>query len=223
MRILSNNKHGKSMENLTLAVLLSSRLCHDLVSPVGAIHNGLEIIEDEADKEMIEHAQSLIKQSALSASSRLQFYRIAFGAAGSLNEVVPLSEVYSLSKKLTDGHKIDINWQCASGAELQKDYVRLLLNFILIASEVLPRGGVIYIKVDTNENSGVHLCVQAEGPKMVISERTIEILTKGYNIENLEPRESNLYLTNRLACSLDTKVTCAKQDSQVSISAQIKL
>ena len=71
-----------ALDPMDLAALLCSRVCHDVISPVGAIVNGLEVLEDEDDPSMRDVALELIKKSARSASARLQFCRLAFGAAG---------------------------------------------------------------------------------------------------------------------------------------------
>ena len=81
-----------SFEALDLAALLCSRVCHDLISPVGAVVNGLEVLEDDNDEETKAFAMNLIKRSAQQASARLQFCRLAFGAAGSVGAMIDLGE-----------------------------------------------------------------------------------------------------------------------------------
>ena len=77
---------------LDLAALLCSRVCHDLISPVGAIVNGLEVLDEDKDEETKTFALDLIKKSALAASAKLQFCRLAFGAAGSAGAQIELGD-----------------------------------------------------------------------------------------------------------------------------------
>lgn len=207
------------MEELTLAILLASRLCHDLISPVGAIHNGLEIVEDETDREMLEHAQSLIKQSAHSASARLQFYRIAFGAGGSLGERIQISQIQKISQSLAEIYKIDVNWYCAD-LQLPKEHVQFLLNLLLIAAEGLPRGGLISVQVEVQ--GATTMRVEAEGPKVFCSQKAIDILNRGSDVNSLEPKQSNLYLTHCLAKQLRTHIQSEVSDSSLVLSATVK-
>jgi len=126
------------MTDLTLATLLSSRICHDLISPVSAVNNGLEILVDEQDAEMKTMAMNLIRSSAAAASAKLQFMRICFGVAGSMAENIPLDDAKDLAGALTKGSPVTLDWR-AGEVMLDKEAVKLLLNFILIGFESLPR------------------------------------------------------------------------------------
>src|SRR5208283_1084413 len=108
-----------SLDALDLAALLSSRVCHDVISPVGAIINGLEVLEDEKDAEMRGHALDLIKSSASEASSRLQFCRLAFGAAGSKGAAIDTGDA--------EGDEISFRVEAKGpNARLAPEVVRLL-------------------------------------------------------------------------------------------------
>src|ERR1051326_3821021 len=123
-----------AMNDLDFAALLVSRVCHDLVSPVGAVVNGLEILEDERDPAMRADALKLVASSAEQAAARLQFARIAFGAAGSAGAALDLTEIGRVVGGLLSGGKIAIEW-AAANTTWPKDWAKLLMNAIVIAAE----------------------------------------------------------------------------------------
>jgi histidine phosphotransferase ChpT len=136
-----------TLEALDLAALLCSRVCHDLISPSGAIVNGLEVLEESNDEETKSFALELIKKSARTASARLRFCRIAFGAAGSPNAQIDLGDVENVARDFIEDDKIKLSWNLSS-APLPKNRVKLLLNMILVAGQSIPRGGVVAVEGD---------------------------------------------------------------------------
>src|SRR6185295_18904064 len=133
------------MNDLDFAALLVSRVCHDLVSPVGAVVNGLEVLEDETDLAMRADALKLVAASAEQAAARLQFARIAFGAAGSAGAELDLSEVGRIMAGLLRGGKVELIWQ-EHAVNWPKDWAKLLMNTVLVAAECLPRGGRVMVE-----------------------------------------------------------------------------
>src|SRR5260370_1072127 len=136
-----------TLEALDLAALLCSRVCHDLISPSGAIVNGLEVLEESTDEETKNFALDLIKKSAKTASARLQFCRIAFGAAGSATAQVDLGDAENVARGFIEDDKIKLSWNLSS-ALLPKNRVKLLLNMILVAAHSIPRGGLVAVEGD---------------------------------------------------------------------------
>ncbi len=134
------------LEAHDLAALLCSRVCHDLISPVGAINNGLEVLEEEEEGEMRDVAVELVRKSASQASAKLQFARIAFGAAGSAGAEIDLADAEKVARGLMDHEKADLSWE-APRALMGKNRVKLLLNALLIAISSIPRGGTIKVTV----------------------------------------------------------------------------
>src|SRR5580692_5444818 len=129
---------------LDLAALLCSRVCHDLISPVGAIVNGLEVMDEDKDEETKIFALDLIKKSANQASAKLQFCRLAFGAAGSAGAQIDLGDAEKVARGLLGDDKTSIVWNLPR--ELQpKNRVKLLLNMLLIAVGTIPRGGTLTV------------------------------------------------------------------------------
>jgi histidine phosphotransferase ChpT len=127
---------------LDLAALLCSRLCHDLISPVGAIINGLEVMEEDKNEETKTFALDLIKKSATQASAKLQFCRLAFGAAGSAGAQIELGDAEKAARGLLEDGKTTLVWNLPR-ALVAKNRAKLLLNMLLVASGTIPRGGTL--------------------------------------------------------------------------------
>ena len=134
-----------ALDALDLAALLCSRVCHDLISPTGAIVNGLEVLEEkDSDEETKTFALDLIKRSAKTASVRLQFCRLAFGAAGSPTAQIDLGNAQTMARAFIEGEKTKLAWNLPA-ALLPKNRVKLLLNMLIIAGQTIPRGGTLTI------------------------------------------------------------------------------
>ncbi len=136
-----------TLEALDLAALLCSRVCHDLISPSGAIVNGLEVLEESADEETRSFALELIKKSATTAAARLQFCRIAFGAAGSANAQVDLGDAETVARGFIEDEKVKLFWNLPRSLA-PKNRVKLLLNMIIVAAQTIPRGGIVAVEGD---------------------------------------------------------------------------
>jgi histidine phosphotransferase ChpT len=130
---------------LDLAALLCSRVCHDLISPVGAIINGLEVLEEDKDEETKAFALDLIKRSAGQASAKLQFCRLAFGAAGSAGAQIELGDAEIAVRGLFEDGKTNIVWQLPREL-VPKNRAKLLLNMLLVAAGAIPRGGTLSVE-----------------------------------------------------------------------------
>jgi histidine phosphotransferase ChpT len=135
-----------TLDSLDLAALLCSRVCHDVISPVGAIVNGLEVLEDESDASMRDFALDLIRKSAKQASARLQFARLAFGAAGSAGASIDLGDAEQVARGMFQDDKVQFSWS-APRLLFPKNRVKLLLNLIVTAINAVPRGGALSVTV----------------------------------------------------------------------------
>jgi histidine phosphotransferase ChpT len=134
-----------ALDALDLAALLCSRVCHDLISPAGAIVNGLEVLEDKgSDEETKTFALDLIKKSAKTASARLQFCRLAFGAAGSAGAQIDLGDAQTMARGFIEDDKTKLTWNLTR-VLLPKNRVKLLLNLLIIAGQTIPRGGMLTV------------------------------------------------------------------------------
>src|ERR1700704_130900 len=154
---------GLAMNDLDFAALLVSRVCHDLVSPVGAVVNGLEVLEDETDLAMRADALRLVAASAEQAAARLQFARIAFGAAGSAGGELPLTEVGRILFGLLKGGKIELVWQ-PPPVNWPKDWAKLMMNVVLSAADCLPRGGRVMVVTPSGVGAPPGFELTGQGP-----------------------------------------------------------
>jgi histidine phosphotransferase ChpT len=147
-----------ALDALDLAALLCSRVCHDLISPTGAIMNGLEVLEEDgSDEETKNFALDLIKKSAKTASDRLQFCRLAFGAAGSANAQIDLGDAQIMARAFIEDEKTTLAWNLPR-ILLPKNRVKLLLNMLIIAGQTIPRGGALTVdSIDAGDGMGFRI------------------------------------------------------------------
>ncbi len=150
-----------TLDSLDLSALLCSRVCHDVISPVGAIVNGLEVLEDDDDASMRDFALDLIRKSARQASARLQFARIAFGAAGSAGAAIDLGDAENVARGMFQDDKVQLTWS-APRALFPKNKVKLLLNLVVIATTAIPRGGSIDVQV-TGDAENCEFVLKSKG------------------------------------------------------------
>ncbi|HEX7855484.1 MAG TPA: histidine phosphotransferase family protein [Sphingobium sp.] len=149
------------------ASLLCSRLCHDLLNPVGALNNGIELLADETDPSMREQCMGLLGDSARVSAAKLKFYRLAFGSAGGYGETLPAHEVRAAVEGMFAlPGKLKIEW-LVSDDSLAKLSAKILLNLALIAGESLPRGGVLMLGMEQVDGA-VDIAVRGEGPRLTL-------------------------------------------------------
>ncbi len=182
------------LSDLDLAALLCSRVCHDIISPVGAIANGLELMDDkETDADMRATAFDMVRQSAKTATAKLKFCRIAFGASGSAGAHIDLSEAGETTKDFVGEEKVRLDWQ-APRENRPKQEVKLLLNMVLLAIASIPRGGIVTVSVD-----GRKLSVKAKGERAKIPQAMAEVLSGVAVLETIDARLIQPYYTRMLA------------------------
>ena len=160
---------------LDLAALLCSRVCHDLISPVGAIVNGIEVMEEDKNEETKTFALELIKKSAIQASAKLQFCRLAFGAAGSAGAQIDLGDAEKAARGLIEDGKTTMAWNLPR-ALLAKNRVKLLLNMVLIANGSIPRGGTLTIDPVPGGDGVAGFVLTASGLNAKLNPTTAELL-----------------------------------------------
>jgi len=207
---------GLAMNDIEFAALLVSRVCHDLVSPVGAVVNGLEVLEDETDPAMRADALRLVAASAEQAAARLQFARIAFGAAGSAGAELDLAEVGRIMAGLLKGGKTELLWR-APAVNWPKDWAKLLMNVVLAAADCLPRGGKIAVET-TGDNGSPNFKVTASGLIARLSLEAERALS-GEPTGMLDGRSIQPYLTYQLATGLNAGLVVAPAENEVRFSA----
>lgn len=209
------------MKDLRLAAMLCSRLCHDLIGPIGAIGNGVEILGEEPDGPMRDKAIALLADSAKQAGERLKFYRLAFGIAGGDDQSVSLEEARLAAEGFFDEGKVRLQWERMDGAPaLSKPAIRLLLNLLLTGSAALVRGGTLAVAIEPTPSADARLV--AEGPGARLDEETRAILAGSVPLEQVEPRRVQPYYAARLAAEIGGVIACRDGgDGRIELGARL--
>jgi histidine phosphotransferase ChpT len=205
-----------ALDSLDLAALLCSRVCHDLISPVGAIVNGLEVLEDDNDESTKNFALELIKKSARQASARLQFCRLAFGAAGSAGAQIDLGDAESVARGFLEDDKTKLSWHLPR-VLLPKNRVKLLLNLLLIANSTIPRGGKIEV-TPVGEGDSMGFRLRAQGPNARVP-AAVPGLLAGSPAEGIDAHGIQPYYTGLVANAAGLSIAIANEGDSVVISA----
>ena len=209
---------GSSIEALDLAALLCSRVCHDLISPVGAIVNGLEVLEEAKDEETKKFALDLIKKSATTASAKLQFCRIAFGAAGSAGAQIDTGDAEKISRGFLEDDKTKLAWNLPR-VLLAKNRVKLLLNLLLIAGQTIPRGGKLTVDpIGAGDSMGFK--ISAAGTNAKVPPNVPPLLAAEAGAEALDAHRIQPFYAGLLAKACGVKTTMAMDGETVVVSAQ---
>lgn len=204
--------------SVDLAAMLCSRLCHDLLSPVGALSNGLELLADEKDPEMRARCFELLEQSARISTDKLKFFRLAFGAAGGFGELVEIEEPKALVEALVaDKPKIQVNWALAA-AKLPKDAVKVLLNFSHIAIDALVRGGTLDIGAEMRDGAS-EIVVRATGPKIAFDDTIGKALEGSLPARELSSRTAPAHMIYMLAKSAGGGLQYHRTDEALVLGA----
>ena len=209
---------GTPIEALDLAALLCSRVCHDLISPVGAIVNGLEVLAEEKDEETKTFALDLIKKSAGTASAKLQFCRIAFGAAGSAGAQIDLGDAETITRGFFEDDKTKLAWNLPR-VLLPKNRVKLLLNMLLIAGQTIPRGGRLTVDpIGAGDSMGFK--VSAAGVNAKVPPAVAALLAGDAGEAALDAHRIQPFYAGLLAQACGVKVAMAMEGEAVVVSAQ---
>jgi histidine phosphotransferase ChpT len=204
------------MNAIDLASLLCSRLCHDLLSPVGALNNGLELMADEQDPEMRERCLELLNESARASANKLKFFRLAFGAGGGFGENIDTREAKSALEGLFGADKrVELGW-IVEDDELPKGAVKLLLNLALIAGDALVRGGRLDVGAENGE-AGLELVIRAEGQRILLDPTLRETLLKGKSGGTVEPRAAGAWLSHSLAAEARSQIRLSEPADEVLV------
>ena len=192
------------MHELDLAALMVSRVCHDLISPVAAVSNGLEILADEQDPAMKEQAMSLIEHSVGQAKARLLFALLAFGAMGSAGAEIDLGEAGQVAAEFFKTSKAKLDWQ-APVAAIDKEMIRILLNLANMGADSIPRGGQLTVKIEPTRQR-VAVSVTAKGTRANLAQDIRDGLALKTPFEELTGRTVQPYITALLAKKLGSTI-----------------
>lgn len=202
-------------DDLDLGALLCSRLCHDLISPVGAVGNGLELLDPDggADAEV----RALLGDSAQAASAALAFFRIAFGAVGATGAEISTQELGGVVTGYFAASRYKLTWPL-HGDPLPRPAAKFLLLMVLAAATAAPIGGVI--TVGAPRTAPPDLCVVATGRRAGLSAETLALLT-GADMRLPEaPRDAHLALIARLAPRMGLRIGVSQSEEKVMIEAR---
>ncbi len=196
---------------LDLAALLASRVCHDIISPVGAMANGLEVLGEDQGEEMREFAMELIEKSSKSASAKLKFSRLAFGASGSAGAYIDTGEAQEVVEGYMAGEKADYTWT-GSRTLAPKNRVKLLLNLVLLALGAVPRGGTLGIEI-MGEGDDITCQIKCQGTKARVPSEFVSMLNGEFD-EEISAHAVQPYYTILLAeeCGLTLSATAEGED-----------
>jgi histidine phosphotransferase ChpT len=207
-----------ALEGLDLAALLCSRVCHDLISPVGAIMNGLEVMEDDKDEETAKFAMDLIKKSAKTASAKLQFCRLAFGAAGSAGAQIDTGDAEKVARGLIEDEKTKIGWNLPR-ILLAKNRVKLLLNMLLLAAQAIPRGGQLIVD-PVGEGDRLGFRVSVTGLNAKIPQSIPPLLAATPSDHAIDAHAIQPFYTGMLAKTCGLSISMAPEGEAIVVAAK---
>jgi len=200
------------MNAVDLASLLCSRLCHDLMSPVGALNNGIELLADETDPDMRDKCLELLADSARATANKLKFFRLAFGAGGGFGDEIDTAEAQAVLDGLFGAEgKVELGWVVES-EKLPKGAIKLLLNLSLLAGDALVRGGRLDVGAERG-NGEIELAVRAEGPRILLDPVLRETLATGGR-GGIEPRAAGAWLAHNLAAEMGGSIRLSDPTSE---------
>lgn len=206
------------IDKLDLSALLCSRVCHDVISPVGAIVNGLEVLEEENDAETRDFALDLIRKSAKQASARLQFARIAFGAAGSAGASIDTGDAEQVARGFIHDDKTKLSW---TGPRLlmPKNRVKLMLNLLVVAVSCIPRGGQLALTL-AGDGENPEISIEAQGVNARIPHGVEAALAGMPESGSVDAHGIQPFYTGLIARAADMAVSLQLEGDRVTIRAR---
>lgn len=212
----------KSRKNLLatdLASLISSRICHDLISPIGALNTAIEVLDDTESKEMHEDALKLIKLAASEASAKLSYLRIALGTNSTSKGVMKLDKLKLITENMFNTEKFSFNWD-VSEIKLEKSIARILLNILMLSIQSIPRGGKVTIKIEEKSDK-LKLVTSANGIKSRLDKQTEDAFKGILPSEEIDGRVIQSFFTGVLIDDLNGRIEAFKTDGNVIFNVTI--
>lgn len=208
------------MADIDLVAMLCSRLCHDLVGPISAVANGVEVLQDD-DTDMRDAAIDLLAHSSELAANRIKFYRLAFGASGGEGVMISLRDARTTVVDFLSDSRVELRWPDDSvddSAGLSKDGLKLLLNMILIVAESMPRGGDLEVSV-APEDDDVRIAVVAVTDRLAFSDVANAYFSDGEMPEEIPAKASPVLLAMELAQAAKTEVRASVSADTLTLLA----
>lgn len=206
---------------LRLAELLSTRLCHDLTGPIGAVNNGAEFLSEEGFS-MREQAIELIIGSAKQAVIRLQFYRQAYGRVNYQGEA-SLDEFRTLAREFFEESRVELDWPNeyadAADVSVSRKMAKLVVNALILISGALPRGGSISVEVGKQADGQAKVRVHGEGDAVKMDADMLDALNLDASLNDLTPKNVQPYYMGKLAKLIGVKLTHDISEKHFTIEA----
>jgi len=202
-----------------LSALMCARICHDLVSPIGALGTALEVLDDDGNVDMHEDAMGLVRLSAKQASAKLQFLRLAFGAGGSAPGIISVAELAKLTEGIYGDGKANIVWDAKTDG-LEKAPARLLLNLIMLAVQAVPRGGEVVIEPSESDEATT-LVLKATGPKARLAEAVSRTLSGKAPDDGFDGRTIQPFYAGMIVRELKGTISANIEEETVSFRATL--
>lgn len=212
-----------SETEIDFASLLCARLCHDLLSPVGAMNNGLELLADEHDPEMRQRCMDLLAESAKAAADKLKFFRLAFGAAGGFGaEVDPKEAKLVIEPMVTSSGRTVLEW-AVPAQMMPKRAVKILLNLVLLANDALVRGGTLSVGAEARAGEQ-EIVIRANGQKIIMDSAIRQALTGQLDPAAVDSRTAVAWMAHMLAVQGGGMLQLAEPDAEnLVIGALIRI
>ena len=204
------------MSAVDFASLLCSRLCHDLVGPVGSLFNGVELLADENDPDMRARCMELLADSAKQTANKLKFFRLAFGAAGGFGDQVDTREAQAALEGLFGpDRRVTVDWLVGPHS-MPKSAVKILLNLAMISGDALLRGGRLHVGAEPH-GAGIELAVRAEGPRLLLDPELRNALEGASSLETVTPRAAAAFLVHELLSATDGRLMISEPEEGVLV------
>jgi histidine phosphotransferase ChpT len=212
-----------SETEIDFASLLCARLCHDLLSPVGAMNSGLELLADEHDPEMRQRCMDLLAESAKAAANKLKFFRLAFGAAGGFGaEVDPKEAKLVIEPMVTSSGRTVLEW-AVPAQMIPKRAVKILLNLVLLANDALVRGGTLSVGAEARAGEQ-EIVIRANGQKIIMDSAIRQALTGQLDPAAVDSRTAVAWMAHMLAVQGGGMLQLAEPDAEnLVIGALIRI
>lgn len=191
---------------MTLIELISSRICHDLVGPVGAVNAGAELMGEEGVSD--DEALALMRKSGLEAARRLQLFRLAFGRAGNSVDTASMRDAARHAYE-AEG-KVTLDWQDLA---FDPSHGRVVLNMVMLAREALPFGGTISVTHDSDGRT----TVRAEGKRAALRAEVMNVLENEVSADELDPRTVHGFFVRNLAKRTGGALSVLQQEANIAL------
>ena len=195
--------------------ILISKICHDLVSPVGAVNNGIEFLS-EMGADGLQDGLGLIEHSARQSSVRLQLFRMCYGAGGSDAKVTGKS-IYETFMNYIDGTKCSLDWDLMNAIpdeDPKAGFMKTLLNSMIFVQESMPKGGVVTVTMA--QNNGMR--ITGVGDLIRPKEGSVEGISAELNVDDLTPKSIHGYITRSYADTFGFNIKCTVNEKDIILT-----